>query len=100
MGLTELEEGNVWNTMPPHTHQRRSEVYMYFSLPPDAAVFHMMGESDDTHHLVIRNEQAVLSPSWSIHTGVATRAYTFIWAMGGENQVFEDMDGVKVEKLA
>ena len=100
MGLTELEEGNVWNTMPPHTHQRRSEVYMYFNLPPDAAVFHMMGEPDDTRHLVIRNEQAVLSPSWSIHTGVATRAYIFIWAMGGENQVFEDMDGVKVEKLA
>ena len=99
MGLTELEEGNVWNTMPPHTHQRRSEVYMYFNLPPDAAVFHLMGEPDDTRHLVIRNEQAVLSPSWSIHTGVATRAYTFIWAMGGENQVFEDMDGVKVEKL-
>jgi 4-deoxy-L-threo-5-hexosulose-uronate ketol-isomerase len=99
MGLTELEEGNVWNTMPPHTHQRRSEVYMYFNLPPDAAVFHLMGEPEDTRHLVIRNEQAVLSPSWSIHTGVGTRAYTFIWAMGGENQVFEDMDGVKVEKL-
>ncbi len=99
MGLTELEEGSVWNTMPPHTHQRRSEVYMYFNIPPTAAVFHMMGEPNETRHMVMRNEQAILNPSWSIHAGVGTCAYTFIWAMGGENQVFEDMDGVKVEQL-
>lgn len=99
MGLTELEEGSVWNTMPPHTHQRRSEVYMYFNLSPDSVVFHMMGTPEETKHIVMRNEQAVLSPSWSIHAGVATQAYCFIWAMGGENQVFEDMDGVTMAKL-
>jgi 4-deoxy-L-threo-5-hexosulose-uronate ketol-isomerase len=99
MGMTVLEEGSVWNTMPPHTHQRRSEVYMYFDLPPAAAVFHIMGEPERTRHLVVRDGQAVLSPSWSIHTGVATQAYTFIWAMGGENQVFDDMDGVEVQRL-
>ena len=99
MGLTVMEEGSVWNTMPPHTHQRRSEVYMYFNLPPEAVVFHIMGEPEGTKHLVMRNGQAVLNPSWSIHTGVATQAYSFIWAMGGENQVFEDMDGVSTTKL-
>jgi 4-deoxy-L-threo-5-hexosulose-uronate ketol-isomerase len=99
MGLTELAEGSVWNTFPPHTHQRRSEVYMYFNLPPEAVVLHIMGEPEATRHLVMRNEQAVLNPSWSIHAGVATQAYTFIWAMGGENQVFEDMDAVQVKSL-
>jgi 4-deoxy-L-threo-5-hexosulose-uronate ketol-isomerase len=99
MGLTELEEGSMWNTMPPHTHERRSEVYLYFNIPHNAVVFHMMGEPGDTRHVVMRNEQAVLNPSWSIHAGVGTRAYTFIWAMGGENQVFEDMDGVEVAQL-
>jgi 4-deoxy-L-threo-5-hexosulose-uronate ketol-isomerase len=99
MGLTELEEGSVWNTMPPHTHQRRSEVYMYFNLDPNAMVVHLMGQPEETRHLVIRNRQAVLSPSWSIHAGVGTQSYSFIWAMGGENQVFDDMDGVGVKDL-
>ncbi len=100
MGLTELEEGSVWNTMPPHTHQRRSEVYMYFNIEPAAVVVHLMGQPDETRHLVMQNRQAVLNPSWSIHAGVGTQNYTFIWAMGGENQVFDDMDGVKVNDLA
>ena len=99
MGLTELEEGCVWNTMPPHTHQRRSEVYMYFNLDPNAMVIHLMGQPDETRHIVLRNRQAVLNPSWSIHAGVGTQNYTFIWAMGGENQVFDDMDGVNVKEL-
>jgi 4-deoxy-L-threo-5-hexosulose-uronate ketol-isomerase len=99
MGLTELDEGSVWNTMPPHTHQRRSEVYMYFNIDPNAMVVHLMGQPDETRHLVMRNRQAVLNPSWSIHAGVGTQNYSFIWAMGGENQVFDDMDGVKVDEL-
>jgi 4-deoxy-L-threo-5-hexosulose-uronate ketol-isomerase len=99
MGLTELEEGSVWNTMPAHTHQRRSEIYMYYNLPKKSVMFHMMGEPDETRHLVIRNEQAVISPSWSIHCGAATSNYSFIWAMGGENQAFNDMDPVEMEKL-
>jgi 4-deoxy-L-threo-5-hexosulose-uronate ketol-isomerase len=99
MGLTELEEGSVWNTMPAHTHQRRSEVYMYFNVAPDALVVHLMGQPGETRHVVMRNEQAVLNPSWSIHSGVGTRNYSFIWAMGGENQVFDDMDGVSMNEL-
>ncbi len=99
MGLTELDEGQVWNTMPVHTHQRRSEVYMYFNLKEDAVVFHLFGEPNETRHFVLRNQQAVLSPSWSIHSGVATQSYTFIWAMGGENQDFDDMDWVTMKDL-
>ena len=99
MGLTELEEGSVWNTMPPHTHQRRSEVYMYFNMEPTAMVIHLMGQPDETRHIIMRNRQAVLNPSWSIHAGGGTQNYTFIWAMGGENQVFDDMDGVAVKEL-
>src|SRR5512137_485439 len=99
MGMTRLEEGSVWNTMPCHTHDRRMEVYFYFGLPADAAVFHMMGQPQETRHVVVHNEQAVISPSWSIHSGVGTRAYTFIWGMCGENQVFPDMDHVAMADL-
>jgi 4-deoxy-L-threo-5-hexosulose-uronate ketol-isomerase len=99
MGMTVLEEGSVWNTMPSHTHERRMEVYVYFDMKPDAAVFHMHGAPQETRHLVITNEQAVISPSWSIHSGVGTSSYTFIWAMAGENQDFDDMDAIKTIEL-
>ncbi|MGE6164763.1 5-dehydro-4-deoxy-D-glucuronate isomerase [Aeromonas rivipollensis] len=99
MGMTQLEEGSLWNTMPCHTHERRMEVYFYFNMKDDAAVFHMMGKPDETRHLLVHNEQAVISPSWSIHSGVGTQAYTFIWGMVGENQVFGDMDHVAVRDL-
>ncbi|HVN49017.1 MAG TPA: 5-dehydro-4-deoxy-D-glucuronate isomerase [Bacteroidota bacterium] len=99
MGLTELDEGSMWNTMPSHTHQRRSEVYMYFNIDADALVIHVMGQPNETRHIFMRNEQAVLNPSWSIHSGVGTRHYSFIWAMGGENQVFDDMDNVSMNEL-
>lgn len=99
LGFTHMAPGSVWNTMPAHTHLRRSEVYLYCNLAPDAAVFHFMGEGDQTRHLVVRNEQAVLSPPWSIHSGCGTQRYSFIWAMGGENQRFADMDEVAVADL-
>jgi 4-deoxy-L-threo-5-hexosulose-uronate ketol-isomerase len=99
MGMTVLEEGSVWNTMPCHTHERRMEVYFYFDVKPGAAVFHLHGQPGETRHLVMNNEQAVISPSWSIHSGVGTAAYTFIWAMAGENQTFDDMDTVQTRAL-
>lgn len=99
MGLTILEPNNMWNTMPCHTHDRRMEVYFYFDLSEDSVVFHLMGEPKETRHIVMRNEQAVISPSWSIHSGVGTRNYTFIWGMVGENQVFTDMDAVSIKEI-
>ena len=99
MGFTQLEKGSNWNTMPAHTHERRTEMYMYFDIAPDATVFHLMGQGDETRHLAMHNHDFVVSPMWSIHAGVGTRAYTFCWAMGGENQVFDDMDGIKIEDL-
>ncbi|MCX7842747.1 MAG: 5-dehydro-4-deoxy-D-glucuronate isomerase [Clostridia bacterium] len=99
MGMTILEPGSVWNTMPCHTHDRRMEVYLYFDLPQDAVVFHYMGEPTETRHIVIRNEQAVISPSWSIHSGCGTTNYSFIWSMAGENQVFTDIDAVSMKEI-
>jgi ABC-type branched-subunit amino acid transport system ATPase component len=97
--VTVLQEGSVWNTMPAHTHARRTEVYLYFAVPQEAVVVHLMGEPDQTRHLVVRNEEVALSPGWSIHSGCGTAAYSFCWAMGGENQVFADMQGVAMDAL-
>lgn len=99
MGMTSLETGSVWNTMPTHTHERRMEAYFYFDLNDDQVVFHLMGTPGETRHVVLRNEEAVLSPSWSIHSGVGTSNYTFIWGMCGENQLFDDMDHVPMAEL-
>ena len=99
MGITRLQNGSVWNTLPPHTHQRRTEVYFYFDLEDDNLVFHFCGKPNSTKHIVVRNRQAVISPSWSIHAGVGSRSYAFIWGMGGENQDFSDMDQVPLKAI-
>ena len=99
MGLTILESGNVWNTMPAHTHERRMEIYTYFDMPEDGVVFHLMGKPNQTRHVVLKNEDTIISPSWSIHAGVGTGSYSFIWAMGGENQTFTDMDVIDMAEL-
>lgn len=99
MGLTHLEVGNNWNTMPCHTHARRMEVYLYFDIEENEAVVHLMGTKEETRHIMMHNEQAVISPSWSIHAGVGTKNYTFIWGMCGENQDFDDMDNIETKDL-
>jgi 4-deoxy-L-threo-5-hexosulose-uronate ketol-isomerase len=99
MGVTDIKSGSVWNTLPPHTHVRRTEIYLYFDLPPDQMVVHLMGPADDTRHLVVRNMQAVLSPPWSIHFGAGSTRYAFVWSMGGENQEFEDMQVLSLSQL-
>ena len=99
MGFTQLAQGSVWNTMPPHTHMRRSEVYLYFNIPSGDRVIHLMGPANETRSLVVANKQAVVSPGWSIHAGVGTAGYTFCWGMGGENQEYDDMDKLTIADL-
>ncbi|MCG9662380.1 5-dehydro-4-deoxy-D-glucuronate isomerase [Vibrio mediterranei] len=100
LGITHLAPGSVWNTMPAHTHERRMEAYVYFNIKPEQAVFHMMGEPTETRHILVRDKQLVLSPSWSIHSGCGTQNYSFVWGMLGENQTFDDMDFIPMDTLA
>ena len=99
MGVTHLSPGSNWNTMPPHTHMRRSEIYMYFNVQEDARVVHLMGPPEETRHVLMGDKDVVVSPGWSIHAGVGTRAYSFCWGMGGENQDYADMDPAPVQTL-
>ena len=99
MGMTEIADGSAWNTLPSHTHERRMEVYMYFELPETEAVIHLMGQPQETRHIIMHNEQAVISPSWSIHSGVGTHNYTFLWGMCGENQTYDYMDNIATKDL-
>jgi len=99
MGMTMLEPGSVWNAMPVHTHDHRMEIYYYCDIPEDSAVFHLMGQGDETRHIVVHNDQAVISPSWSIHAGAGTSQYTIVWAMGGENKDYDDMDLIPISQL-
>lgn len=99
MGVTKLHPGSMWNTLPAHTHDRRTECYLYFDLPDEARVVHLMGQPDETRHLVVANEQAVIAPSWSVHSGVGSASYSFVWAMAGENQSFDDMDGFTIATM-
>lgn len=99
MGLTKLATGSVWNTMPAHTHERRAEIYTYYELGRDGTVFHMMGRPEETRHIAVRDMQAVICPSWSIHAGCGTESYRFIWAMCGENQIFDDTDAVSAADI-
>ncbi len=99
MGVTTLHPGSMWNTLPAHTHDRRTECYLYFDLPDDARVVHLLGQPSETRHLVVGNEQAIISPSWSVHSGVGSASYSFVWAMAGENQSFDDMDGFSIATM-
>ena len=99
MGVTTLHTGSMWNTMPAHTHDRRTECYLYFDLPAEARVVHLLGEPTETRHMVVANNEAVISPSWSVHSGVGSASYSFVWAMAGENQSFDDMDGFAIQDM-